>query len=431
MGSTAPRDPSYPENYWASGFDICCTSATAYGSTCEPTYQFGGTTSPNCEGWIRSQDGNPDHSIAGLTKSSPTCTESIGKTCTVDVIDYWATPTDPYSQGWPKKTQYPINQALVGPGGSAVIGDAANILQAGCDLAAATGGSWDGPAYWSCPDGQSGDLQYVPHGAISNPDTSNPTLFNALRQISFGPVYRNLVANGSGQPMFTWVPPPNFKLAPQPEFGAACATPTGFFPTCQTKPTVLSRNGVSYLAWNWSTNKSENQIFVGDTWTASFNVVNTGPPYALDPVLACTTTPCKVAGSGPNQGLFSSMTYRLANVSSITVQSFPLGQVNVLTLPPVGPPPIAPPPPPPIPPGAPIIVAPVQAVPVLTPTAVGQGIGTVSLQAAAAGFLGAGFMRVGLKNRPIALRVAAKAGPQQSKFDMERSKKDSGIGKFE
>ena len=60
---------------------------------------------PNCEGWVRSQDGNPSDSIAALTKTSPTCTDSIGAACTVDVVDYWDTPTDPYSQGWPADSQ--------------------------------------------------------------------------------------------------------------------------------------------------------------------------------------------------------------------------------------------------------------------------------------------------------------------------------------
>ncbi|MCI4339748.1 MAG: hypothetical protein L3K06_00715 [Thermoplasmata archaeon] len=435
MGSTVPRDPSYPINYWVSGFDPCCYFGSGeYGQTCEPAYVFSNGASPNCEGWIRSQDGNPDHSIAALARTAPQCTESIGGVCTIDVIDYWDTPTDPYSQGWPKQSNvvHPgsLPAGAAGPGGYYVIGDSAEILTAGCDLAAATGGSWNGPAYWSCANGQSGSLQYVPHGAIDNPTTYNPTLFNALKAVSFGPVYASLIANGSSHPMFTYVPPANFVVASHPQFSAACATPTGFLTSCQLTPTVLHTLGVTYLGWNWSTNKSQNQIFVGDAWTASFNVVNTGPPFALDPVLACTTVNCRAAGSGPISGVYSSVTYLQPNTTNLIVQSFPLATVNVMG--PVGatPPTTVPPPPPPIPPAAPIVVAPATPVLIATPTAVGQGIGTVSLQAAAAGFLGAGFMRVSLKNRPIAMRVAAKAGPQQSKFDAEKNRKDTGVGRF-
>ena len=434
MGSAAPRDPAYPENYWVSGFDQCCTSPYEYSGTCEPAYVFSNGASPNCEGWVRSQDGDPTHSIAALTKTSPTCTDSIGGQCTIDVIDYWDTTTDPYSQGWPTgnnvvhPSQLPAGSS--GPGGTYVIANSINILRAGCDLAAATGGSWNGPAYWSCSDGQAGSLQYVPHGPIDNPNTYNPTLFSALKQISFGPVYASLVANGSNHPLFTYVPPANFAVAAAPQYATACATPDGYLSTCQIVPTVLHQNGVTFLGWNWSTNKSRNQLYVGDAWTASFNVVNTGPPFALDPVLACTTVTCRAAGSGPVSGLYSSVSYYPPNSTALTTWSFPLAEVRVIGPVAAGPPPLTPPAPPPIPPSFPIIVAPVTPVLVATPTAVGQGIGTVSLQAAAAGFLGAGFMRVSLKNRPIAMRVAAKAGPQVSKFDAEKNRKDTGVGRF-
>ncbi|MCI4328610.1 MAG: hypothetical protein L3J86_03400, partial [Thermoplasmata archaeon] len=78
IGSTAPRDPSYAENYWVSSFDHCCSGITADGWTCEPAYQFANGASPNCEGWVRSQDGNPNDSIAGLAHTASQCTESIG-----------------------------------------------------------------------------------------------------------------------------------------------------------------------------------------------------------------------------------------------------------------------------------------------------------------------------------------------------------------
>ncbi len=440
MGSTAPRAPGYLENYWVSSFDHCCAYldgiVSPYGSTCEPSYMFANGVSPNCEGWVTSQDGNPTHSIAQLTKTSPTCTDSVGGVCTIDVIDYWTTPTDPYSQGWPTNPHWAnLPSSQLGPGGTGPVTDAAHILQAGCDLAAATGGTWDGPAFWTCPDGESGSLQYVAHGPLDNPNTANPTLFNSLRKIGFGPVYQSLVANGTGHPMFTYLPPPNFAVAANPEFAAACTTPTGFLPTCQKTPTVLhGAGGETYLGWNWSTNRSANAIFVGDSWTASFNVVNTGPPYATDPVLVCTTVACRAAGTGAIDGLYSWATYRSPNGTAVVTQSFPLAVVAVVPPALVQPPPTTPPPPPPVPPGIPIVTAPAQPLPLPTPTVVGQALGTLSLQATAAGFLGAGFMRVGLKNRPIALKMAALSGKTAtSKFERaERGDSSSaGIGRFE
>jgi hypothetical protein len=438
MGSTAPRDPNYPENYWVSGFDICCTSPTEYSGTCEPSYVFSNGVMPNCEGWIRSQDGNPDDSIAALTRTSPTCTDSIGGDCTIDVVDYWDTPTDPYSQGWPTNS----NTVHVemggtnpsgsdGPGGYSVIEDSTNILLAGCDLAAATGGSWSGPSYFTCPNGDPGSLQYVEHGPLDDPDTNNPTLFTALRQISFGPVYASEVANGTAHPLFTYVPPANFVVAPSPQYATACLTPNGFFSTCQTVPEVLHVNGVTELGWNWSTNKTRNQLYVGDTWSGSFNIINTGQPFAAaDPVLACTTTLCLAGGSGPVMGQYSSVTYSPPNSTSIVTVSFPLATVAVIGPTVAGPPPIVPPPAPPIPPAAPIVVGTPTPVLVATPTTVVQGVANISLQATAAGFLGAGFMRVSLKNRPIAMKIAAKSGAQSSKFDADKGRKDTGVGRF-
>ncbi|MCI4344617.1 MAG: hypothetical protein L3J87_03210, partial [Thermoplasmata archaeon] len=109
-----------------------------------------------------------------------------------------------------------------------------------------------------------------------------------------------------------------------------------------------------------------------------------------------------------------------------------LGQVTVaFTPPPLGPA-APPPPPPPLPPGIPVAAP--TAVPVLTQLGIGNtvGVGNVSLQGVAAGFLGAGFMRVGIKNRPVAMKVAAKSGLVTSKFDREGINKNAAsVGHFE
>jgi hypothetical protein len=417
MGSTAPRDPSYPVNYWVSAFDSNYArdyGFPEYGGTCEPSYGFDNGLSPPCEGWVRSQDGIPTHSIAALTRTSPTCTESVGRTCTVDVIDYWDTATDPYSFGWPEHGMASHYSELpggtAGPGGLYVLTDSANILNAGCDLAAATHGSWDGPAFWTCPNGVSGSLQYVEHGPIDAPITSNPTLFASLQRISFGPIVTTVVANGTSQPMFTYVPPANFKLAPDPEFAAACSTPHGFLPSCQLVPSSLRANGVEYLGWNWSTIPSQNLLYQGDFWTVSFNIVNTGTPYGRDPVLACTTVPCSLGGAGANAGLFSTNRYYWANSTYLVSQSFPLASVTVIGPLIIDELPTVPAPAPSNPTGLPVSPAPPPSIvvpPALVPASAAPSI---SPPATVAAFLGAGFMRVALRNRPIALRIAAKSG---------------------
>ena len=433
MGSTAPRAPGYEENYWVSAFDHCCASPSPFGSTCEPSFQFSNGSSPTCEGWVTSQDGNPGDSIAALTKQSPTCTDSIGHTCTIDVVDYWDTPTDPYSRGWPANPGFPSGSSGAGPGGAAVLTDSAHILESGCDLAAATGGTWAGPAFWTCPNGASGTLQYVPHGSQTAPNTANPTLLAALRQIGFGPVYQSMVASGTGRPIFSYVPPPNFRVAADPQFATACSIPTGFLRTCQQVPTVAYEGGLPYFGWNWSTNKTTNQIFVGDGWTASFNIVNTGPPYAVDPVLECTTEACGQAGAGEVGGVYSWAMFGVPNSTVVVAESFPLATVRVVSPTVEGPPPSQPPPPPPVQPGIPVVATPAPPVPAPTLSFPGPGFGTISLQATAAGFLGAGFMRVGLKNRPIAMKIAAKNGRRMSsKFESTRSRDlGPGIGRFE
>ncbi len=427
MGSTAPRDPNYPIDYCVASDDQFYAYEGCDGSSCEPSYQFPGGASPQCEGWVKSQDGNATHSIAELAKTSPSCTGSVGGVCTVDAIDYYDTPTDYESQGWPTGAHNG------GPGGTAVVQDASHIILSGCDIAAATGGTWDGPAWASCPDGQAGTLQYVPHGSYTSPSTSNPTLFNALRQVGFGPVLETQVASGSGRPIFSFVPFGNIAPAPATELQAtaSCVRNGIDLRTCQTEPEILNYNGVTYLGWNWSTNSTSNVMYLGDYWTASFNVVANGPPYAAVPVDACTTTDCKAGGSGAIDGLYSSASYVPYTNNTVITESFPLAEVTVQLTPAATSPPNVPPAPPPAPPPFPILAP--SPLPVVQQVGVGNSVGVanVSLQATAAGFLGAGFTTISIKNRPVAMKVAAKSGSFKSMFDKEAGKGDSGIGRFE
>jgi len=427
MGSTAPRDPAYTENYCVSASDYATYS---YGGciapTCEPSYRFTEISSPNCEGWIHSQDGNSSHSIAALAHQATQCSESIGGDCTIDTIDLWTTPTDPYSKGWPTS----FTPKGGGPGGTVVVNDVEHVLQAGCDLATATGGTWNGPAWASCSNGQQGSLQYMPHGPYNAPLTANPTLFNAFRQIGFGPVLETQVASGGVKPIFQFIPFGNIQLAPNLQATAACTRNGEALPSCQTTPTTIHAAGTTFLGWNWSLNKSQNVMYIGDAWTASFNIIATGPPYAIVPVDACTTTTCKSGGSGAILGLYTWANYVPASNNSIVTLSFPLASIHVEIAVAEGIGNTAPPPPPTPPPFA-IPTAP--PVPVVQQVGVGQsvGIANFSLQAIAAGLLSAGFMRVGIKVRPIAMRVAAHTGRQTSKFDAEQMKSQAHVGRFE
>jgi hypothetical protein len=430
MGSSAPRDPSYAENYCVSPseWNVWNTGALpCYSQSCEPGYIFVGGVSPECEGWVQSQDGNPNDSIAALAHHSPSCTDSVGGVCTIDMIDLWTTTTDPYSLGWP--AQY--SNIGGGLGGPVVQENVARVIQAGCDLAAATGGTWSGPAFESCPNGVAGDLQYVPFGpSIDNPNTNNPTLFSAFRSIGFGPVYGTEVAVGTNQPIFQYVAIGNVQVAPSPQWAAVCALPTGFLRTCQMTPTVLHRGDLTYFGWNWSTVPADNALFLGDSWSASFNVMATGPPYALVPVDACTTLDCRAAGSGAVDGRYTLATYLGGGNTTVLTTSFPLAQVQVQTGPiAVGIPTIPPAAPPP-PPALPIVISPVTTIPSPVVVAAQIGLTSVSLQATAAGFLGAGFMRVTIKNRPIAMAVAAKSGAM-AKASGRAVREDPRLGRME
>ncbi|MGI0133322.1 MAG: hypothetical protein ACREDK_09610, partial [Thermoplasmata archaeon] len=285
--STSPQDPLYAENYRVSPSFYQPNpqfERHPYGSTCSPSFPFAEGASPACEGWVRPQDGNSHDSIAALARESPSCVRSVGAVCTIDVLDLWDTPTDPYSAGWP------TGIAGGGPGGPIVLTDASHILEAGCDLAAATGGSWDGPSFWTCSSGETGDLTYVAHGPVFTPNTQNPSLMRAFSRIAFGPVYTTVTANHTNESMFQFVPFGSITLAPNPQWSAACYQANGYYlSTCQTAPTLRTVGGVTTYGWNWSTNATANVMNLGDQWTLVFDVMATGPPYAIVPIDACAT----------------------------------------------------------------------------------------------------------------------------------------------
>ena len=441
MGSTAPRDPNYEQDYCVSpsgyyppgGPDVL----PCYSSGCEPAYNFPTGSSPQCEGWVNSQNGNSSDSIAALARSASSCTDSVGGDCTIDTIDLWATPTDPTSPGWPAGDATPAIGG--GPNGPLVDQNVGRVLLAGCDLAAATGGTWDGPSFFSCPNGQTGSLEPEFLGPYAAPNLQNPSLFAAFRAIGFGPVTSNLVAVGTDHPLFSFVPYGQVEVLPGSlaQFRTACLLPNGnLAPNCPVAPTVRNvplgpgRNVTEY-GWNWSAITSENEMMGGDTWIASFWVMAAGPPYATVPVDACTTAGCALGGSHALGGAFTAATYVPATNVTEVVQSFPLATLTVESPPYVAPPAALPAPPPTVPPPALLAPAPL---PVLASIGVGAqvGVASLSLQAAAAGFIAAGFTAISVKNRPLSIQVAQlrqKQPPLRSRF--EESGNAGGVGRFE
>lgn len=440
IGSTAPRAPTYTQDYCVSpatsftGGGLPCDSPT-----CEPAYAFGDAASPNCEGWVNSQDGNYTHSIAHLAATAPACTDSIGGVCTVDTIDLWTTPTDPQSPGWPAADATPALGG--GPGGPSVLQNTERVLLAGCDLAAATGGTWSGPSFFTCPNGQPGTLQPSFLGPYGSPNLENPSLLAALRGVGFGPVTSSLVATGTNNPLFSFVPFGNIQVLPgdSAQFKTACLLGDGTTsPNCPVQPiltTVATGPGTNTTeySWNWSSVPSQNLMYAGDTWIASFWVMADGPPYGVVPVDACITTYCLLGGSTALGGVYTAATYLPVTNASVVVESFPLGTLGVESPPSVVPPPTLPPPVAPPPPPAILAPAPL---PILSPIGVAAqvGVASLSLQAAAAGFLAAGFTAITVRNRPMSIAVAAlaqKGGPVRSRFEEGTSKDSPSIGHFE
>jgi hypothetical protein len=470
MTSSSPRAEGFEENYgatytlWGAGpgnypdpYDPSLIS-----SDCEPSYPFPSGPSPQCEGWVTSQDGNKTNSIAELTKTAKNCVDAIGGTCTVDVIDLWDCMTDPLCQGW-----WP-NTMTSPPGGgptwqNIIKQDVTHTLIAGCELAAATGGSWDGPAWFTCPDGQQGTLQFVPHGPLDNPNTNNPTLFDALTTISFGPVLNNQVATDNGVPIFIFMPYGDIAFAPNSslDLQVTCLREGQPFKTCDPGH-WYSTDGVPYLAWNFSDIDPLDVMEVGDYWSVSFNVVANGPPYGYVPVDACTTIFCSAAGSGPVGGVYTWANYDLCTqnlgcgeengsdmphgppgsplgvrgADEVTlpdiVESFPLAEIDVVPFAVASPPPGAFPPTfAPTPPSLPIISPSPVVVPQQIGLAQGSIVANISLNATAAGFLGAGFTTVVLKNRPIAMKMAAMAGKKGLNKSQFEGAEGFAFGRFE
>ncbi|MCI4341343.1 MAG: hypothetical protein L3K11_03085 [Thermoplasmata archaeon] len=403
LGSTAPRDPHYTENYCASPAVTPDGLANCTAPTCEPTNNLpSGLVVPACEGWVVSSTANSSADLAALAAHAAACSGSLGANCTVDSIDFYDTPTDPGSPSWSESGNAggPLNWTL----------NSEHILQAGCDIAAATGGTWAGPSWYTCPNGWAGNLPLVGHGPAAEPNASNPKLLAALLGLGIGqPNGVFPVAGAPARPMFLFVPYGAVSVALGASFREQCTNATGAPFPCPG-PTTVPLGDTTAYGWNISTTPFANGLSAGETWSSTFDVEVLGPPFATVPVDACITVPCRAAGSGPILGNFSSSVYRPYEGSLVAALSFPLAVVSVepdvgggAFAPPLAPiagPPLgtpgagsAPPPTSAPPPGA--------AVP-----APGLAIGTFS-----AGVIAAGAIRLGIRGSGMGVKTAAQSGP--------------------
>ncbi len=423
IGSTAPRDPNYPVNYCPSPSayvpdGASCTPSNAANftaPTCEPSYSFGGSVvSPACEAWVVGPNGSAQASIADLARTAPDCAGSLGGDCTIDTIDLYDSMTDSSSPSWPTREGG-------GPGGRYVQEDVDSILAAGCDLAKATGGTWDGPADASC-EGFSGTLALVAHGPYNSPALTNPTLLSALTGVGLGTPDSNISAFAGSGSMFTFATWGNIAVNPGVAAIATCQTPAGSPGGCQESPTVVDVAGQRVLEWNWSTDPNTNSLAAGDNWSATVEVIAVGPPFETPvPVDACTTPACEANGSSSVGGFLTSANDTKPGSLAPSTFSYPLVRVVVVPDSPsqggsTGPPPA--------PPGGHLPPVPVASPsPVTTPTPVPVSIASVlaaaglSVQAAGAGLLAAGLTGVTVRRRTVAMKIASRSGVTPSVFD--------------
>lgn len=313
VGSASPRDPNYQVDYSVAHGDYGGLSAT-----CEPSYTFSqGVVSPACESWVAGSS-----SIAALAQAEHVMIDAIALPSGTTVLG-----TGDYSGT-----------------GQAAQNDISAILRAGCDLASATGGSWEGPAGFSCSAAATGSGQgnltgvYIPSGQNSNPPrswSSNPALGWALTNIHVPTRISNVSALGTNGDTFHFVPAQGFAVDPvnpayqvvhcsraatQPPLSGHCASTPGY--------TGLANGGVG---WSWP----DSTMYLNDSWAVSFHVVATpsfpanltGQPVSVD---ACTNPGNPWNGcSGPVSGGFSQVNYTGVKGGQIA-QSFPPGDLVVL-----------------------------------------------------------------------------------------------------
>ncbi|MCI4363903.1 MAG: hypothetical protein L3K13_06350 [Thermoplasmata archaeon] len=421
IDSTAPRDSHYPENYCVSPAVTPAGLTSCLAPSCEPPNLLpGGIFVPECEGWVKSNTSNASADIGALALQAPLCVSSFGANCTIDAINLYGTPTDPGSPSWAESG---------GSGGPANwTADARSILHAGCDIASATGGSWDGPNWYTCANGPAGTLRLVNHGSAGEPNVTNPSLLASLKNVSVGDPGGVFPAAGNlNHPMFLFVPYGSISVAPNANFVEHCTNATGVVFPCEG-PTRFSFGETTAYGWNVSSSPITNGLRAGDSWSATFDIEVLAPPYGTVPIDACITLECRVAGSGPILGNYTDSRYRAYEGSLVTALSFPIATIEVQ---------------PdsfgfgPAPPGAPV-----GGIPVGTPGAGGTPPPTtapppsaavptpaVAVQSITAGTIAAGAIRLGIRGASVDVKTATPAAAKGKK--KKRSTSPTYLGHWE
>ncbi|MCI4351520.1 MAG: PKD domain-containing protein [Thermoplasmata archaeon] len=318
MGSAAPRDPNYVENYsptYSADIFSGCGASSCLAPTCEPAVTFSTGASPSCEGWVNAQDGQPGDSIASLALHGPDCASTTGRQCTIDIVNSRTVPTDPALTGW----RYPNS--------TTVRTNANNVLTAGCDLSAATHGSWDGPSWFSCPDGRAGTLAV--HTLTDSSATNDSYLIHALENISLGSPLDAGIVGPANSSEFHFVPGASISLAPNLNASARCLTKGAAVP-CSAVPTVTT-TPVEALGWNFS-GPPVSGMYPGDSWSVSFDVRVNSLANGSVPVDRCQTVACVGAGTGAVGGASTSVQFVDPYTGNWTELPFDL--VDLVALPP-------------------------------------------------------------------------------------------------
>jgi hypothetical protein len=425
-------------SYNQSQYDIEC-----YTSTCEPSYAFTPTVvSPKCEGWVTPTGGTTTNSIAELARTAPECVDSLGGNCTIDVLESNSALTvfnawdvgglvrfqgpsqgyDPAYVNWSYVVNHiypwatydmvyfdcpdvcPLVDGPLQPTTMyratdwGIMVDAYLIFLAGCSIASATGGTWDGPGvlngvpilnsvplyivlgpynttnlnstwipyYWELSDysceGRQGNLpappvlyenltgSASPHPWIPVANWSLLNTVNASMNASFLPAFEGLgvgyptgrlVASGGtdGSPMVTVALHGAFRIAPFETIHPNCVS-TGPYPVDCTGATVqvsgVNGGGATVLTWNLSADPNENFVAAGELITLEVPLLAMGPPYnASVPVDACETPRCLAEGSGElSGGVYTSVLLTTAASGGAEPERYSYGLAELTVLPP-------------------------------------------------------------------------------------------------
>jgi hypothetical protein len=221
---------------------------------------------------------------------------------------------------------------------------------------------------------------------------------------------------------------------------SSCGHLDGSAAACPASPSAESAGNLGpVFTWTWLTGSNDDfGVQVGDWWTLGLpiEVVN-APPYGWIPAEECSTGKCLADEAAVSELSSSALVFSPWDNASMVRDSTPLAEIDVL--PPgtsqTNPPTNAPPPPPPSAPThvpRPVTVPTPVSLPSPVLAALTGSAPTISLAAAAAGILSAGFARAVLQRRAIAQRQAVgnAVKPRRSAFD-EETPLDPDTGRFE